>query len=251
MVSTLHDPENRLEELVDEYVGAIEKAFDLSYVVATPSTHQKIVGALDKIGFEVSRGQETIVGAYKKALESALSKNARKIFYCDFDRILHWAMKYPDELVNLIGSYRGYDFVLIGRTDRAFMTHPETQTSTENIANIISSRILGFKETRDIISACWRLTPRLVRELLRLPESNRYGFYCQWPIEAWRKAEKPYYVEVEGLEWETPDRYSKEIKCKGYDAWLKDFQTPGEWRKRVQILTDSIESINKFTSAQG
>jgi hypothetical protein len=59
----------------------------------------------------------------------------------------------------------------------------------------------------------------------------------------WRKSKNPLYIEIEGLEWETPDRYREEIKTQGLEQWKKSFQTPAEWRKRVEMLRDFTESI--------
>jgi hypothetical protein len=68
----------------------------------------------------------------------------------------------------------------------------------------------------------------LAKKLLKTQTKSIYGFYCEWPITLWRHAENPAYVEVEGLEWETPDRYQEEIKKKGYERWLREFQTPNK-----------------------
>lgn len=246
LASTFHDTDNRLEESIIKYGGVIKKTFQSSYIVVTPSTNQQVINTLNNLKFETSKGSKTIISAYKKALKQALTNNPKHIFYCDFDRILHWASTYPNEFKKITNSYFDHDFLLIGRTARAFKTHPETQAVTEGIANQLASKILGFKENRDIISACWRATSKLVEKLLESPAKNTYGFYCEWPIVTWRNSMNPIYIEVEGLEWETPNRYKEEIKEKGYERWLQEFQTPDEWKKRSKILGDSIESVSKY-----
>ena len=245
LASTLHDPENRLSQFIRESHQALKHLFKSTIVVTTPNTHSNTLSLLGALDFEVYRGGETVLSTYRTALKLSITANPEHILYCDFDRILHWAKTYPNELKNTSNAYLDHDFLLIGRTPRAFKTHAETQTMTEDIANQIASKILGFKETRDIISACWRLTPRSAEKLLQLPNNNTYGFYCEWPITAWREAENPVYLEVEGLEWETPDRYRPEIHEKGYKQWLQSFQTPREWQKRVEMLRDFIESTLK------
>ena len=42
---------------------------------------------------------------------------------------------------------------------------------------------LGFRETRDVISACWRLTPRLTKKSLQTPTENTYRFYRERPSQ--------------------------------------------------------------------
>ncbi len=246
LASTLHDPENRLNELAINYGPIIKQMFKTSHVIVTPLTNPKIIKTLKNLEFETSMGYKNTFDTYKKALKSALNSNQELIFYCDFDRILHWAKTHPNELKNILNSYLDYDFLLLARTSRAFNTHPKTQIKTEEIINQIASKASGFTITKDIISACWRFTPRLVEKLLQLQIENTNGFYCEWPIVAWRQAQNPKYLEVEGLEWETPDRYPKEIKDKGYKRWLQEFQTPQEWEKRIKILKDAIQSISTY-----
>jgi hypothetical protein len=50
-------------------------------------------------------------------------------------------------------------------------------------------------------------------------------------------------VEAEGLEWETPDRFRAEIAELGYDAWLDQFQSPAERRRRVACMNDCLEEL--------
>jgi len=48
------------------------------------------------------------------------------------------------------------------------------------------------------------------------------------------------FTRARGLEWETPDRYRKEIEAEGYRRWLRGFETPAEWRRRVRVADEII-----------
>jgi hypothetical protein len=246
LASTLHDPENQLNALVNTYGPLIHETFRTSWVIVTPSTGRKTIETLKSLQFKTSMGSTNVFDTYRQAFQHALTPTLDLIFYCDLDRLIHWAQTYPDELKTTVHAYPDHDFLHVGRTARAFATHPQTQTMTEDLANQIASKASGFPVTKDIISACWRLTPPLAERLLRLPNENTYGFYCEWPLVAWRHAQKPQYLEVEGLEWETPDRYLNEIQATGYTRWLHDIQTPDEWAKRVGILHDVIQSMSQY-----
>lgn len=52
-------------------------------------------------------------------------------------------------------------------------------------------------------------------------------------------------IEVEGLELETPDQYQKEITQSGYTAWLHEFESLPEWKKRVALLEKSTKVLIK------
>jgi len=122
------------------------------------------------------------------------------------------------------------------------LTHPETQILTETTANILASKILGFRKTRDVLGTTWMLKIHQAEALIGAKISNQYGFYLDWPIQSWINSTNPGYIEVEGLEWETPDRYQQEITQAGYDAWKESYQNVQEWRKRNLMLRDMIEA---------
>ena len=92
---------------------------------------------------------------------------------------------------------------------------------------------------------CHIITKELAVKILRMQNKTDSGFYCTWPILLWSWADSKRYMEVEGLEWETPDRYRKYIDNNGYEKWLNDFINPSEWRVRIGILHDClIELLN-------
>ncbi|MCX6653670.1 MAG: hypothetical protein NTY03_00965 [Candidatus Bathyarchaeota archaeon] len=122
------------------------------------------------------------------------------------------------------------------------MTHPETQVCTEKIGNMVASKTLGFAETRDILGTTWILAPEMASLILKREPLNKFGFYTDWPMTFWRSAKNPLYLEREGLEWETPDRYQDEINSQGFQKWIAGYQTVQEWRKRVDMLKDFIGS---------
>jgi hypothetical protein len=200
------------------------------------------VSQLRERGYSTFRAEDSVISSYQTALSRALTPNVDSLFYCDLDRALHWIKSHPQELEALATTNYENDFVLIGRTRRAFDTHPETQTITEGIGNTLASKVLGFQETRDILGTTWILTPTLAKKVIKLKQMNQFGFYAEWPITLWRSARRPKYVESEGLEWETPDRYPEEIRAQGLDEWRRSFQTASEWRKRTEMLRDFIGS---------
>ena len=50
-------------------------------------------------------------------------------------------------------------------------------------------------------------------------------------------------MEVEGLEWETPDQFKDKIEQEGYSAWLNNFESLPEWEKRVKLIEDSTDVL--------
>lgn len=247
LASTFHDPGSRLASLIERSARALKGLFSEICVCITPETHSGLVETVKARGFRVERGSTERITTYKRAIEGALTSGPGPdcLFYCDFDRILHWVSRYPDELAKTCGEVVKYEFTIIGRTDRAFATHPETQKETESIVNAVCSYALGFDSRRDVISATWAGLPRIVRYMLDNSSGDDFGLYAEWPILGFQKANNPAYLEAEGLEWETPDRYEEEIKAMGYDGWIEAFQSPEEWRRRVAIARRVVEALLK------
>ena len=252
LVSTFHDPDFSLKDHLLTALPFIKEMFPSRITCLTPSTDKKVGDFLENMGFSIVYSTSMRqVDTYKTAFESSLKlfseSGLEKIFYLDFDRLIHWINSYPKELSEVLNNYNDFDYVHIGRSKRAFETHPETQKYTEIIVNEIGSGILGFPQTRDIISVCWIVKTNLVKRLLNsidFSKTTPVGFYCTWPIYFWKWSLSRKYIEVEGNEWETPDSFPKEIEEMGYEKWVKDFQNPSEWKKRVQMLRNCLTELN-------
>ena len=252
LCSTYHDPEFRLKELIQSASKVIKKCFLRSIICLTPYTPKNIYDFLIKEGFlAIYEPSDKQIDTYKTALRYTLetlnNEKNQKVFHVDFDRLIHWINNYPDELINVLQNHSDVDYLHVGRTSRAFNTHPETQKLTEGIVNEIGSKILGLDKPMDIISVCYVFTKLLGEKLLKVNNSTTTGFYGSWPIYLWNWANNKRYVEVEGQEWETPDRFKKEIANLGYEKWMNQFQTHQEWNKRVKFLRECLFEFSNCT----
>ena len=250
--STLHDPELKFMKLMNPILPMIKTLFKERIVCCTPSTREEVLNFLKAEGFKVVVGNSMDqVGNYKLAIQTSLKyitkSKTQKILYIDFDRLIHWLDTYPEELSDIISNNKEIDYLHVGRTSRAFETHPPTQKETECIINEIGSNILGFSETKDIISVCFLISKELGEQIIKIKNNTMTGFYSSWPIIFWNKAKLKRYIEVEGLEWETPDQFKDEIDKIGYDKWLTIFQSANEWRKRVKLLHEGLLELSQFT----
>ena len=255
LCSTYHDPQFRLKSQLISALPKIKSIFTKLTICCTPATPEEVSNFLTQEGFEVVLGPQMVqVDNYKQAVKLALdqivSPENEKIFYVDCDRLIHWINAYPDELNKTLMENSDVEYLHIGRTQRAFNSHPVTQKETEIIVNEIGSKILGFSETKDIISVSFLFTKDLGEKILNLKHTTKTGFYGIWPIVFWTSTNSKRYLEKEGLEWETPDQYLLEISNIGYEDWLKKFQTPDEWKKRVQLLHNVLIELTELGNFQ-
>ena len=243
--STFHDPEFRLKDLIKSILPKINELFIGGIICLTPYTNKEVLNFLTDEGFiAVIEPSDRQIDTYRTALRTALENiddsAYQRIFHIDFDRLIHWINTYPEELSHILQNNSDVDYLHIGRTSRAFSTHPTTQKRTEIIVNEIGSKILGFNGIKDLISVCYFFTKALGQRILEVNHSTASGFYSTWPIYLWSYAPSKRYVEVEGHEWETPDRFKKEIDEIGFEKWIEKFQSFEEWNKRVKILHDCL-----------
>lgn len=254
-VTTIHDPDARLEALARQHLPALEQLFETVIVACSGGTSKALEACLREAGCEVTRNARTSVrSTYELAIQrgiqyltqtGATSPETATLFHIDFDRLLHWQSAYPEELRDVLATAPEAEFLHVGRTSRAYRTHPATQTSTERIVNEVCSRFLAFDPPRDILSVCWRFSPRLAREVLALDLTTSTGFYAEWPVVLYQRARASRYVEVEGHEWETPDRFQAEIEAEGYEAWARRFQSPAEWEKRCTMAREMLVEVQR------
>ena len=248
LASTVHDPEFRLEPQLNEAMPLIEDLFAEKCICYTKPTNEGLLEFLKENGFRATESKTMRqIDTYKQVVAHAkdqISKPALEfIFYIDFDRLLHWALNFPKELKNTFVNFKGQEFFHIGRSKRAFATHPPTQRKTEQIINKIGSQALELPEIRDIISVCYIINKELAENIINVEHITTTGFYCTWPLLFWQWAERKEYIEVGGLEWETPDQFEAEIDEMGYDNWLEHFQSQQEWIKRVDMLNDGLTEL--------
>lgn len=251
LCSTFHDPELKLEGLIKRALPIINELFPTKILACTQVTIEGIREICNEnnfivVGTESSRVVDTYLLAFKTAFKSSEDEN-QKFFYIDFDRLVHWVLQYPEELKSIIKKEHNYDYLHIARSDKAFESHPNTQKDTESIINRIGSTALGLHDVKDLISVCFIFTKDLCKNILDLEYTTSRGFYGLWPIIFWSNSSERNYIEVEGLEWETPDRFIQEIKEIGYSIWIEKFQNANEWKKRIQFIDEFIRELENFT----
>lgn len=244
LVSTVNDVDGRLSHLVEKYSKKLLAIFGGQNAVSvTQQTSKKTVKALEKAGFNIFWGDNNHQGGnYRGAIKGGLATSAWHLHLTDMDRALHWAMTYPDELAKTVGEVgKRHGLVLMNRSKRAFATHPIAQTSTETLTNKTASDVAGFEV--DLMSGSYPMDRKFAEIVVRQSKRDDQGIYAEIFALAVKNKVAISAIEVEGLEWETPDRFQSEIKKNGYKKWLKDFMDDKEWERRLDLLEKSLEVL--------
>jgi hypothetical protein len=167
--------------------------------------------------------------------------------YADFDRLLRWVETRPDEWREALQRAQRSDCLIIGRTEAAYRTHPQSLVQTEAISNRVVSHLLQMDV--DVSAGSKILSREAARYLVKncRPSNGEeaghaLGTDAEWPIILQRAGFRLDYMEINGLDWESADRYLEQAAgpdgqrraAEEYDA------DPQNWARRVAVALEIV-----------
>jgi len=243
---TVHEPDGRLLPLLEAQLPALARLYAALVALCSRQTHPDILALLRAQGTLVHVDEEERpgilgVGAVRReALRAGLAAGTTHIHLCDFDRALHWMARHATELEQVAGSVSRCDFLVLGRTHRAWATHPAYQTETEALFN--RAFFLATRLPWDVGAGSRGVSRPAAERVLALSTDPTVGTDAEWPLLLLQadSASEPAlclgYQACEGLEFETADRFGLEIEAAGYAAWLARMEAdPRRWAFRLQV----------------
>ncbi len=245
LAATLHDPDGSFLSLLRPALPDLARRYAGMAILATDETDGEVRDLLAGAGAEVvvSPADYRLVGRRRLAAVERAAALAPAIHLCDFDRLLHWWHHYPDELADVIAHVARVDLLILGRTARAWATHPANQVETEQLANRAVSLVYG--EEVDVCAGSRGLSRRAVAYLSAHSREQGVGTDAEWPLLLRRDGgfvcERR---ETEGLEFETADRHQQEVaRAGGLAAWnaLLD-RDPARWTFRAHVAADIVDA---------
>lgn len=177
------------------------------------------------------------------ALKKSLETDASHVHYADMDRLLRWVEIAPDELRQTAKRIEQSDFLVIGRTEQAWATHPQALRQTEKISNSVFSSLLN--QELDLSAGSKGFSRSAVEFLMvnTLP-ARAMGADSEWIVVLHRAGFKVQALLVNGLDWETADRYSDhaadaETQRRAAEIYDTDAQ---HWAMRVGVALEIVQS---------
>lgn len=177
------------------------------------------------------------------ALKAALITDADFIQYADMDRLLRWVETRPDEWRRTVRAIWEADYTVVGRTAAAYRTHPQALIETEKISNAVVSHFIG--QPMDVSAGSKGLSRRAVEFLMANTQPGRaLGADGEWTILLHRAGFRVDYLEVDGLDWESADRYREQAADGNRQRQLAEaYDTRAEnWAMRVQVALEITEA---------
>jgi hypothetical protein len=249
LATTVHDPESRLVRLLGRHTEALIAAHVVATAAVTSQTSETTQAALraSNISLTVEDGRG-IGQARRTAVRAAADSGATSILYCDLDRWLHWRESFPDELGGLfdrIDASRPTPlYACLGRTTRAFGTHPKVQTVCEDATNRAVSAAL--RRRCDVTAGAAWLSSEGARLILSKSVEPTNATDAEWPTIVWRAASRRVLqARCEGLEFETATFHPAEVDAAGgRDAWIRQtYDTANAWATRLELASASVAAV--------
>ena len=216
-------------------------------VVVPPNTHFGLLLSMnhyDKLDFFTP--EVWTAGRYeslRQAVNILPQTSASHILYADMDRLIRWAETNYEELRQSVKRVQMYDCLVIGRTKRAYATHPQALIQTEAISNAVFSKLLG--KPLDLSAGAKGFSREIAGFVAaNAQQENSFGADAEWVVLARRGGCKIRTLAVHGLDWESADRYT-DVAADGerqraaateYDA------DPANWSMRIGVADEIIRT---------
>jgi len=204
-----------------------------------------------RVDEKASGGIDQIGRVRRRALRAGLEAGTHHLQMCDFDRALHWVAHYPRELEAVLAEITRYDLLVLGRTERAWATHPPYQADTEPLFNKVFALVTGLPW--DVGAGSRGFSRRGAEKLLELSQEATIGIDAEWPLLLLgRDGLTVGFRACEGLEFETADRFGAEIEAAGgYDAWEDKMSAdPARWAYRLRVALLIAEAAVRYGRAR-
>lgn len=239
---TVHQPDERLVPLMREHLPPLVARYAAATAYCSRESRATVLDLLRQQGVAVGVSDIAAGGIHhigrvrRETIRLGLQAGTSHLQMCDFDRALHWSAHHPQELDHVIATIPDHDLLVLGRTDRAWRTHPPYQAETEPLFNKVFTLVSGLPW--DVGAGSRGLSRRAAETLLRLSTEETVGVDAEWPLlllncEGFAVGHRP----CEGLEFETADRFGAEIEAAGgYRAWEAQMSAdPARWVFRLEI----------------
>jgi hypothetical protein len=173
----------------------------------------------------------------------AVASGASAIEYLDMDHLIRWIETRPDEWYKVTETAAHTPFLVIGRSPQAYSTYPRAIRETERPINSILSRFLG--QEMDLCVGARGMSRDVACMVQR--ESTSVEAFCadtEWPAIAFRRGVAITYVEADGLDWESADRYQSTAADAARQSQLaaQYDREPENWSYRVRSAEAMIRS---------
>jgi hypothetical protein len=249
----INQTDERLSDLIQAHLPALASCYAGLVAYCSRATHPGILDLLHQHGVSVrvdegeAAGISRIGDVRRETIRAGLLAGTSHLQMCDFDRAVHWVASYPEEMREVIAEIPSYDLLVLGRTERAWATHPPYQRETEPLFNQVFALVTGLRW--DVGAGSRGLSRRAAETLLEVSREQTVGIDAELPLLLLQRIDfRVGHRLCEGLEFETADRFKAEIESAGsYAAWEAQISAdPQRWVFRMKLAQIIAEAVIRY-----
>jgi hypothetical protein len=239
--TTVADRQGDLLDKLRELLPAVTSRFEGITVLATTTTHERVLALLESAGAVVHTSEPNghIIGRHRRqAVGLALQRgDAEHLLYADADHLLRWIEQDAAELDRVLQQIQDWDCTVIGRGPRSFTALPRRLAQTETLVNHIYALITGRQW--DLMMAARGLSRRAAALIVEQCTVDTIGNDAAWPLFCEKHGFSIGYIEAEGLTYQTNADYAQGL----VDSLDHD---PQAWAKRIEIAWQQTEAMRPY-----
>lgn len=241
------NPRGELERF-EQLLPALEEIYARIVISFPPAAEEHVVHLFTEGRFSalsnivVVQNQIWSWGRYM-ALQKALQTSVSHIHYADMDRLLRWVETQPKEWRTRVAQIEAADYLIMGRSAAAYATHPQALVKTEAISNRLISQLVG--QALDVSAGSKGFSRRAAQFLVDQTQPGQaLGTDGAWTVLLHRAGFRIDYCEVDGLGWETADRYQKRSASAEQQQMLAGAydKDPAHWAMRVEVALEIVQA---------
>jgi SAM-dependent methyltransferase len=253
VLATAWHPRGELDRFL-KLLPVLQEAYSGIAISLHPETEDDLLHQLKELNqVKVVSSPDWSWGRYL-ALGLAFEFSGTHIHYADFDRLMRWVETRQAEWKKILEVIEENDCLIIGRSADSYQTHPQALIRTEAISNLVVSHLLG--QPLDVSAGSKAFSRKASEYILANCEpGHALGTDAEWPLILHRAGYQINSVSVDGLDWETADRFrnaAADSQNQKKEAELYD-RDPQNWSRRVgvamEIVQVGIETISKESSS--
>jgi hypothetical protein len=241
-LATAWNPRGELNRFQRLY-PLLQSVYHHMVITLPPQTAPQVIAALQSMTHVTPIVTPAWPQGRYLSLKFALETGTDHIHYADFDRLLRWVETRPDEWRQTVRVVVLSDCLVIGRTERAWDSHPRALRETEAISNRVFSHLLG--KTLDLSAGSKGFSRVAAQVLVENSRPDRpMGADSEWIVLLHRSGFAVDAIQVDGLDWESADRYqaaAADGPAQREAAALYD-QDPQHWAMRVGVAAEIVEA---------
>lgn len=203
LMATVHDPSGQLLSSCDGLGEKLQQLFSEVYLCVSDVTHQEVIHQVSNQFKRVKViPKNGAADARRQVLSYALTtkQSPCNLMYCDFDRVITWLNTNPEELHQLVNHKEKIDYMIVGRTDKAFSTHPLSWQETERVTNFVASKFFDI-ENLDVTAGAAILSDEVGKIINS--QSIHTHTDCEWPKLVVDNGGILSHIKVDGLSFDT------------------------------------------------